>query len=139
MARWGSVLALASLLVGLGLIGYAIQSGSASLALFVIFPVISGSSLPFVLGVVLTVVGIVGLMLSLSVDAEFVLDEPSEEPDPNAPKTPARSSAAGGVVLLGPIPIFFGAAKPAGRKYYLLALFVAVVLFALVFALAWRV
>jgi uncharacterized protein (TIGR00304 family) len=138
MARWGSFLALASLVVGLALIGYAIRSGTADLVLLVIFPVVSGSSPAFLLGVLLTFVGIVGLMLSLSVGASFVLDEEPEAAGDAAPSAPNRSSssAAGGVVLLGPVPIFFGAAKPVGRKYYLLAVAVALVLFVVVLALA---
>ena len=139
MARWGSFLALASLVVGLALIGYAIRSGTADLVLLVIFPVVSGSSPAFLLGVLLTFVGIVGLMLSLSVGATFVLDEEPEAAGAAAPSAPTRSSsssAAGGVVLLGPVPIFFGAAKPVGRKYYLLAVAVALVLFVVVLALA---
>jgi uncharacterized protein (TIGR00304 family) len=136
VARPTTLLAFASFLAGLGLIAYAIGAGSAQLSLLLVFPVVSGSSLPFLLGVLLTFLGLVGLMASLSVGARYV-PEDAEATEGSAPGTPAGSGAAGGVVLLGPVPIFFGAAKPFGRRYYLLALFAAVVLFAAVLVLAW--
>jgi uncharacterized protein (TIGR00304 family) len=141
VARLSALIALAAFVAGLALIAYAVADGAARLALVVVFPVVSGSSGLFFLGVLLTFVGILGLMASLFQSATFDIGPAEEETDEDAgsrrPGGPTRTSAAGGVVLLGPVPIFFGSAKPSGRRAYLWALFLAIVLFAIVLSLFW--
>lgn len=140
MGRGTALAALVVLLIGAGLVALSISTGAARiyLLLFVI-PVISGGSLEFLLGVGLVFAGLVGLMLGLSVPSTPETEEAALVVGPRGERPSAPDTATGGVVLIGPIPIFFGAARPAGRRYYLLALVLAAGLFAAVLALAlWR-
>lgn len=95
------------LLAGVGLVAYAVVTGSASVALWAIVPVVHGSSAPFLVGVVLLLLGFFALPLGSFLGSE---DGPSADEAP----TPGAGSARGaGVVLVGPVPIFFGAWRSA--------------------------
>jgi uncharacterized membrane protein len=92
--------------VGLLLVADAVLRGAASLALVVIFPVVYGSDAEFLLGVVLLLVGFVSLPLAWA---------PATERSPVGPHAggprDAPSTETMGLVLIGPVPIFFGGWK----------------------------
>jgi uncharacterized membrane protein len=117
------------LLLGAVAIGIAVASGGAHAALIVIIPVFYGSSLLFLAGVALVIAGFLTLPLTLA----------AEEPE-GAPAGPPSGVSSGGLVLIGPIPIFWGSASGASRGVRVaaaaagaIALVVAVVVFLIVF------
>ncbi len=131
LPRWTGPLLM---FAGLGLIAVSIVRGSAHLALVVIVPVVTGSSAEFFVGVLLLVSGIFCLPLAFS--AGNVL--PTELPR-IAAEAPESDSSSGGLLLVGPIPIFFGAWKNARAAWFWIAVAVgavvslALVLFVLVY------
>lgn len=111
--------ALAALVAGAGLVVDAVLHGRASLALVVIVPVFSGSSVEFLVGVLLLVVGFFLLPLAWFEPSEgeaFSLPREAPQPPP-----PSSGAAGGGLVLVGPVPIFFGAWKNVSRRVRLFA------------------
>ena len=107
--------AVAALLAGVALVALSVAEGRASVALFVIVPVVTGSSLPFLLGVVLIAVGFLSMPFALvaeSNESDLALPErdAAEQAGP-----PARGGV-GGVVLVGPVPIVFGSWKGVSRR-----------------------
>ena len=118
---------------GLVLVADAVRRGSASLSLILIVPVISGSSAEFVLGAIALFAGILALFVSFTGPWEVV---------PAGPTEGGGSGGSGGVVLIGPIPIFFGSARPASRRtvlrWTLLGLALTVVLGILLAASVYR-
>jgi uncharacterized membrane protein len=100
-------------------------SGGAHAALVVIVPVVYGSAPLFVLGVLLLVAGILALPFAVA--------------PPEATGVASRASGtatSGGVILVGPVPIFWGSASGASRAVRVAAaltgtavLVVAVILF----------
>jgi len=112
---------VALLVAGLFLVAWSVVDGGASVALLVVIPVISGSSLAFLLGVVLLIAGFFSLPFTLAEEWEGALA-------PSGPTAPtSRSSSdqggAGGFVLIGPVPIVFGTWKGVSRRTrWLLAL-----------------
>jgi uncharacterized membrane protein len=93
--RWLSPALLAA---GIAWVAVALAEGSAHLALFVVFPVIFGSSVEFGVGVLLFVLGLFTLPLLLDV---------GDSPEPG-PADSGSPEPTGGVVVIGPVPIFFG-------------------------------
>jgi uncharacterized membrane protein len=98
----------ATLVAGLALAADAVVRGNASAYLVLIVPVVAGSSLEFFGAVVLIVLGL-GLIFSGSATWE---GDGGEEPSPPHPPT----SRSGGVLLLGPLPIFFGSWRASGPR-----------------------
>lgn len=117
--------AIAILVAGASLIVYSAIQGASSVALVIVFPVVSGSSVPFLLGVLLVFVGFFAL--------PFALAHEWDEGPRHAPSSPLPSAepqgGGGGFVLIGPIPILFGSWKKVGRRLrWLLALAGAILL-----------
>jgi uncharacterized protein (TIGR00304 family) len=111
--------AIALLVGGAGLIVYSAIAGSSTVALLLVFPVVSGSSIPFLVGVLLVFVGFVVLPFALAGEWAEVPLPTSSTPDRQA----ESSSAVGGFVLIGPVPILFGSWKKISRRVrWLLAL-----------------
>ena len=109
----GLVPAAAALIVaGVALVALSISEGGATLALVVVFPVVFGSSVLFVLGVVLMFAGFVCLPFALATSA--IVD--AEGPVPEGSEASAGASAVGGVVLIGPVPILFGSWRELSRR-----------------------
>jgi uncharacterized membrane protein len=115
------------ILLGAGaiLIAVAALTGGAHAVLVLIFPVVYGDAPLFVLGILLIVTGVFALPFAFGAGT-------SREPAA-APTGPVTS---GGVVLVGPIPIFWGSASGASRRVRIAtaiggtaALIVAVALF----------
>lgn len=109
MRVWGLV-PLGFLAAGAVLVVWAALQGGAQLAVVVILPVIFGRSLDFGVGVLLLLVGFFTLPLAFGDSGGFESD---------APRLTEASSA--GLVLIGPIPIFFGSWSHASRRTRILA------------------
>lgn len=118
------------MLVGAGLLADAVVTGGARVSLFLVFPVVSGGSAEFLLGLVAFVLGLFTLPLALATSETLVGDDAREGPG---------GGLRGGVVLVGPVPIFFGDWRAAGRRdYFVWAVVGSLVLGLLVaVALAW--
>jgi uncharacterized membrane protein len=101
------------LALGVVLIVAAVATGSAGLVVVVVFPVfVGGASALFLGGVAALFLGI--FLLPLAFDFELVAP-------PNAPEAPrsASSGGSGGLILLGPFPLFFGSwSHPTRRTYW---------------------
>ena len=136
--RWVLLGAVGLWVAGVALVALSVAEGGASVALIVIVPVIMGSSLTFLLGVVLIVAGFIALPFALGQGAD-------EEPPPlpasgSAPPPTGTGGGVGGVVLVGPIPIVFGSWKGISRRpRWWLALAGAVLLTAAIVAFVWLV
>lgn len=126
--RVRALLPIALLVAGVGLLSAAVVAGGASLAIVLVVPVVAGRSLEFVLGVLLLVAGLFCLPLAF---------EPFEE-SPGPGGAPAsEGSGAGGFVLIGPIPIFFGQWRSVSpRTRWAIAIVGGVALVAAVLVLA---
>ena len=108
----------------------AVATGGATFYLILVVPVLTGSSGLLLLGVVLLFLGFLTLPLGFPVE-DHEGDEIHPPPAPSGPPRPTlrTPSGSGGVILLGPVPIFFGAWKnPSARVYWLAVLVGAVVL-----------
>jgi uncharacterized protein (TIGR00304 family) len=120
---------LAAWAAGAALLADAILHGRASLSLVVILPVFSGRSPEFLLGVVLLVLGFFLLPLALWEPSDSEPLSLSAEGPAGAP--PTGHAVGGGVVLIGPVPIFFGAWKNVSRRVRFLAALAGAVLLVL--------
>ena len=122
----------ALLLAGGALLAVAVGSGAAQVGLFVVVPFVIGSSPLLALGILLLVLGVFLLPWTFAA-------VPAEEPRPSgvAREGPASGIArSGGVVLVGPVPIFFGGWRAPSRRAYWLAVAVGSVCLVL-FVVAW--
>jgi uncharacterized membrane protein len=112
--------AVSALAAGVALVVYSAVEGGASVALFLVFPVVSGSSLSFLAGVLLVFVGFVLLPFALAGGWDEAEPLP-RSPSPGPPT--AKGGGVGGFVLIGPVPIVFGSWKGVSRRTrWLLAL-----------------
>lgn len=92
---------------GAVLIAAAVVTEEAEVSLFIIFPVFSGSSWMFVLGVLFIIAGFVAFFLTM-VDAAS-RNAPSEGHGPDLDGLGRKTRRYyGGVVMIGPVPIAFG-------------------------------
>lgn len=110
--RWAGP---ALLVLGVGLVLAAVATGAAQVELLVILPVfVGGASALFLGGVLAIFLGLV--LLPLSLGMEFALDPIGAEPTESS--APPRS---GGVVLVGPFPLFFGSWRSPSRASWWVA------------------
>jgi len=108
-----SLIAAAALWVaGIALVVISVLRGGATVSLVLIVPVVSGSSLDFLLGVGFVIAGFVALFLAAFGNGLELERSPTAE----ARGSPTGSSGAGGVVLIGPIPIVFGSWRGISRR-----------------------
>ncbi|MCI4321008.1 MAG: DUF131 domain-containing protein [Thermoplasmata archaeon] len=120
------------IVLGLVLIGAAVATGAARFAVVVVFPVFFGGASALFLGGVLSVfLGVFFLPLAF--------DPGRRESEPLAsPLADESTPGSGGFLLIGPVPIFFGAWKHPRRRTYWLAVAVgAVLLVAVLVAALW--
>lgn len=112
------------------LVGVGIATGSARLYLVLFIPVVAGSSGWLVGGIACLVLGLLTLPLLWG-------EETAAAPfDGGGSSQAAETSRSGGVVLLGPVPIFFGGWKhPPARLYWLAVAVGAALFFGLLVAL----
>jgi uncharacterized membrane protein len=125
--RWAGP---AILLLGVALVLAAVATGAAQLELVVFVPVfVGGASALFLAGVATIFVGL--LLLPLAFGMEFAPDpmDPGASSDPTMPKS-------GGLVLVGPIPFFFGSWKSPSRVSWWVAAGVGAAMFVAVLVLA---
>ncbi len=116
------------LVAGAGLVVAAVASGTADVALLLVFPVVTGSSALFLLGVLLLVLGLVALPFAWAVG-------PGPEREPSPATARPSEPTSGAVVLIGPFPFFFGAFRSVPRwARWAISLTGAAVVFLLVLA-----
>ncbi|MGI0071719.1 MAG: hypothetical protein ACRECT_06600 [Thermoplasmata archaeon] len=115
------------LAAGAAFVVLSVIEGHAGLAIVVVLPVVYGGSLEFGLGVLLLVAGL--LTLPFVSSTRFVVEDESGSET-------AVSGGSGGVVLLGPVPIFLGGWRgvPARTRWILAGVGGAVLVLAV---LAW--
>jgi uncharacterized membrane protein len=104
--RRAGLLPVGLLAAGVALIAYSVARGGAAVGVLVVIPFVLGHSVAFAVGVLLLAAGFLTLPLA------FV---ESEAPEP--PPAPAGSTGSGisGVIVVGPFPFFFGAARNLPR------------------------
>ncbi len=90
---------------GAAAIAVAVATGGARAAIVVVFPVVYGGSLLFAAGVGLFAAGVVTLPFAVVATEEARSD-----------RAVVEGSASGGVVLIGPVPIFWGSASGVSRR-----------------------
>jgi uncharacterized membrane protein len=131
------VLGPVCLLIGAALLGDALVTGGARLYLLLIFPVFSGTSPAFFLSVLLLVVGF------LLFPFVFLGDTPAEPggaaPGPYPPAPSSAETTSGGLILVGPIPIFFGAWRRNPPISYRWAILLGAILAVVAVLLLWGV
>lgn len=118
--RTGRVVSGLALVAGLGLLAWAAIQGDLSVHLFVVVPVVSGSSGPAALGMLLAMGGLIGWVLTgfHGMATGPGGSRPSARPPPDdqasggTARSPSeetgRDTSGGGIILLGPIPIAWG-------------------------------
>ena len=123
-------------LAGVACIVVAAATGEAEVQLFIIFPLISGTSWLFVLGVVLIaasfILGFVVAASAMQADEQASPHAPLVQQPGEVVGAPQKKSRYGGVVLIGPVPIVFG----SDRNMALIMLALAIALIVLVLAIA---
>lgn len=90
------------LAVGIGCLAWASATGSAAAGVFVIFPFVVGTGPVALLGALMIVAGLLTLPFAFAARA---VPAPTVGP----PNAGSDRNGSGGVVLVGPVPIFFGA------------------------------
>lgn len=125
------------LLAGVLLVGDAVARGRATVSWVLVVPVVSGASLEFLAGSLLLVVGLFAVPLAFAFTQEDELPPPAALP-PSAGPT-RRATGASGVVLVGPLPIFFGgwADLPARTRRWVALAGAAAMVALLVAGLLW--
>jgi len=93
--------------------------GEADFGLFLIFPVIWGTGVLSALGIFMIFTGIFLFFISLF----FLVSPPATEYGTyDSDITPERKSHAGGVILIGPIPVVFGSDWETAKVVVILAI-----------------
>ncbi|UCE80606.1 MAG: DUF131 domain-containing protein [Methanobacteriota archaeon] len=109
----------------------SVVNGDTDVSLLLIFPVFSGSSLSFLLGTALIVIGLLVWLLTmwtspLAIDNKYV-----RERSPPVDGNNEGRLRTGGVVLIGPIPIAFGSSSSIAYAMLALGVIIALVVLAL--------
>jgi uncharacterized membrane protein len=114
------------LLAGLALLADAIATGGARLYLLVIIPVVTGTSAVFGISVALLASGFLLLPLSFAGDPAPVARSGNSATSPHP--TDSTDGGTGGMILVGPIPFFFGAWRRSPPISYRWAVVIGAVL-----------
>jgi len=123
------------LVIGATLLVETLATGGARLYLLVFIPVVTGTTPLFGISVVFIVAGFLLLpFLFVGDDAHAAPTAPPVSPSSNAPPSEGGS---GGLILVGPIPIFFGAWRRNPPIPYRWALVLGVVLALVAVLLLW--
>ena len=121
---------------GIFLIAVSVATGEADLSLVVVFPVISGTGGVFLLGMLLTVAGLLlGFALMVIGKTEWAdHQEPARtgESGLHHARGEKREVRYGGVVLIGPIPIAFGSNMRMAVTMLVVGIIIAIVILALI-------
>lgn len=124
------------LVLGALLVGYAVATGGAHLYLVLIFPVVAGTSPLFAVGVLLLIAGI--FLLPFLWAAGF------EEPSPSTGGVPPSAtppvgpkSRSGGILFVGPVPVFLGGWRENPPISYRWAVVAGAALFLVALLILW--
>ena len=125
-----TVLAAALFALGIALVALSILRGEGSAGLFVCVPFFSGTGLWASLGVLCFFGGMAALFVGLVRGAGGAEPQDAPEGAQGAPERPpggenadaAPRPRAGGVILLGPIPLVFGSDPGISRTMFYVAL-----------------
>lgn len=136
-------LGLISLVLGIVLIAYSVKSGGSELFFVLIFPVLYGSDLYGILGMLLLLAAFIILPLSLAYHQASGSDGPKSykkdagsggegreyytDMDYGIERKKVKSSTSG-VIFIGPIPIIFGSDKGVARWMMVVAGIIAVII-----------
>ena len=127
---------IAMFAAGLALVATAVATGEADVSLFIVFPVFSGSSLVFLLGILLIILSfIVGFVL-MATDIERSEERTGAASDAMSSGEPRSRTEYGGVVLIGPIPIAFGSNKRVALIMLVVGVILAIVVIGMLLAIA---
>jgi uncharacterized protein (TIGR00304 family) len=121
---------------GLALIATAVAAGEADVSLVIIFPVFSGSSLGFLLGVLLIVSSFIVGFILMATDNEKPEERTGAASDAMSSSEPRSRTEYGGVILLGPIPIAFGSNKRMALIMLVAGVILAIVVIGMLLAIA---
>lgn len=124
--RGAAVLPVVLFLAGGALIAVAALTGGASGGFVVIVPFLVGNSAAFVLGILLCIAGFFTLPLLVSADDDDGITPGSTPPGGRL------STERGGVLIVGPVPIFFGSWRRLSTRARALVSAIAIALFVLV-------
>lgn len=86
----------------------SIYRGGASVSLIVVFPIIYGRSVEFLLGVAFLLAGFLAVPWLFSEEGREPLSEASPLDGGLHTEPPRARGGAGGLILVGPVPILFG-------------------------------
>jgi uncharacterized membrane protein len=111
--RGAALVPIGLALGGLACIADAVIRGTAGVALFVVFPVVYGSDGEFLLGVVLLLCAFLTLPLAVPWS---VAPAGGSGPLAAEHRGEAPTTEAVGLVLIGPVPIFFGGWRSVSWK-----------------------
>jgi uncharacterized membrane protein len=106
---------------GVSVVAASVLLGAARVAVVVVIPVVYGGSALFLIGVLLLIAGIFTL--------PFSFEGPSAGSDDPPPV------GSGGLVLIGPVPLFWGSARGVSRRVRIAAAIAGAVLLVVVIAL----
>lgn len=119
---------IALFVAGILCIAAAVLSGEAEVSLFLIFPVFSGSSGLFLLGIALIVFSFIsGFLLLMMGQVELASETAYPEFAGGVSSTEKARPRYGGVVLLGPVPIAFGSDKSIALAMLVVGIVLAIV------------
>lgn len=127
------LVSLLAVLAGGGLLAYAVVTGQAEVGLFVVVPFVVGSGPVPLAGALLVMAGMFGLFAASARSLGPEQPPRPTEPSPTADEEPRTE--AGGVVMIGPIPIVLGSDRRTailaalGGVLVLLGLIVAVLIY----------
>ncbi len=110
---------------GIALVADAVRRGEASFGLVLIVPVVYGTSAELAGGIVLVVLGV--LVASVGT---VVRRAPTRPEGGDVADAEEARGGVGGLILIGPVPIFFGAGRRPSRRDYLWAVLAGGALFA---------
>src|SRR5271170_1151881 len=116
MRSWPPGLLLIVPASGVVLVADAVLRGAATLSLVLFVPVVTGSSLELLSGVGLIFVGLIVWAIAAGTRSDDLDDDRHRTSGGPPARPPSRSFSSGGVVLLGPVPIFLGGYRPANRR-----------------------
>lgn len=127
-------LPVGTFVAGIALAVAAVVTGEADVSLVLIFPVFSGSSAIFLLGVLLIIASFLVGFAMIAADSRADMQQagrPVQTPSPGEGKNKLQY---GGVVMIGPIPIAFGSNRTIALVMLVIGIIAAIMLLGLVLA-----
>lgn len=135
MRTFARVLGPVFLLIGAALLAESLSTGGARLYLLLVIPVVTGTTPLFGLSVVFLVLGL--LFLPFVFAGEESPENPTSPAQSPAASTTTETGSPGGLILIGPVPLFFGAWRRNPPISYRWAVVLGVVLALVAVLLLW--